>query len=218
MSIKRISALCVVLLLVSGSLALAQPDKPWKSWTGNVAIGYSMTQGDASDFFDNGWNFTGGATYKPETWPVGVFVEGAFNRFDAKNNLTEALGVGSGDMDIFSITGGGIWSTKTQGRVDFYVSAGAGWYRRSIELRNPTTAYFPPTCNPWWYWCTPGGLIPAEEIVGSDTQNKVGANGGIGLTFALANDSQIYLEVKYHWMDTKEEATTWVPVTVGYRW
>jgi hypothetical protein len=121
-------------------------------------------------------------------------------------------------MDIFSITGGGIWSTSTEGSVDFYVAAGLGWYRLDVQLRDPAVALVPPGCSPWWYWCHPGGAIPVEEIVGSETQNKIGGNAGVGLTFALANDSQIYVEVKYHRMESDPVSTSWVPVTVGYRW
>ena len=49
-------------------------------------------------------------------------------------------------------------------------------------------------------------------------KDKIGGNAGVGLTFALANDSQIYVEVKYHRMESTPQSTSWVPVTVGYRW
>ena len=60
--------------------------------------------------------------------------------------------------------------------------------------------------------------MPVDVIVGSDTSNAVGGNVGIGLTFRLGNDSQIFLEAKYQYMDTSPKSTEWVPVTIGYRW
>jgi len=51
-----------------------------------------------------------------------------------------------------------------------------------------------------------------------DSTTEFGWNGGIGLSFNVGStDSQLYLEAKYHSVETTTSAT-YVPITVGYRW
>jgi opacity protein-like surface antigen len=216
MSIKRLSLFLVVTLLLSASAAMAQPDKPWKSWFGQFQLGYAMPEGDAGDVFDDGWTISGAAIYRPETWPIGVIMELGYTQFDIQNDVLSALDVQGGDMDIWSVTGGGIWSTKGKGLVNFYVEGQVGWNRVSAKLTVPSVGWIPPSC--WWYWCFPGGLVPADAIVDSRTDNVIGGNLGIGLTFTLGNDSQIYVEARYNYADTDPSAVEWIPVSVGYRW
>ena len=52
----------------------------------------------------------------------------------------------------------------------------------------------------------------------SDSSWDFGGNIGIGLAFALKNESQIYIEAKYQYADTQNKGTEWVPIQVGYRW
>jgi hypothetical protein len=55
-------------------------------------------------------------------------------------------------------------------------------------------------------------------VTDSRTENVIGGNLGIGLTFTLGNDSQIFLEARYQYADTEILTTEWVPVSIGYRW
>jgi hypothetical protein len=60
--------------------------------------------------------------------------------------------------------------------------------------------------------------VSGQIIEFSDTQNKLGYSLGLGLSFTLKNDSEIYLDLRYQRMDTDPEATEWIPVYIGYRW
>jgi opacity protein-like surface antigen len=213
---KAIPVLFVTILLLTTSTAMAQPDKPWKSWFGQISVGYSAPVGDASDVLDGGWTLQGGATYKPETWPLGVWIEGAYANNDVKRSILDEVMVGNGDMDMWSITAGGSWSTK--GKVSFFINAGLGIYMREVTLTDPAVGFVPPTCSPWFYWCSPGGFVPVDQVVAQDRDTKGGVNLGIGLAFALGSESQIYIEAKYHYMNSDPEPTTWIPIVVGFKW
>jgi len=47
---------------------------------------------------------------------------------------------------------------------------------------------------------------------------RLALDRGESLLFTSTNDSQIYLEVKHHRMESKPQSTSWVLVTEGYRW
>jgi len=216
MSVKRLSVFLVVTLLLSASAAMAQPDKPWKSWFGQFQLGYAMPQGDADEVLEDGWNISGGAIYKPEGWPIGIIMELGYQQFDIEREVVNALDAEGGDMDIWTVTGGGIWSTKSQGKVNFYIEGQVGWYRTDAVLTVPGVGWVPPVCG--WYWCRPGGAVGVDVITDSHTENTIGGNLGVGLTFTLGNDSQIFLEARYQYADTEQLSTEWVPVSIGYRW
>jgi opacity protein-like surface antigen len=216
MSVKRLSVFLVATLLLSASAAMAQPDKPWKSWFGQIQLGYSMPQGDAGDALDDGWNISGAAIYKPEAWPVGLILELGYQQFDLSRDVLNAFEAQGGDMDIWTVTGGGMWSTKSQGKVNFYLEGQVGWYRTEAKLTEAAAIWVPGYCG--WYWCYPPGWVPGDVITDSKTENVFGGNLGIGLNFNLGNDSQIYLEARYQYADTEILTTEWVPVSIGYRW
>jgi hypothetical protein len=174
-----------------------------------------LPQGDAGDALDDGWNASGAAIYKPEAWPVGIIMELGYQQFDLSQEVIDAFESSGGDADIWTVTGGGIWSTKSQGKVDFYLQAQVGWYRTEAKLTEPGVAVVPPIC---YYWCYPGGVVGVDVVTDSKSENVFGGNLGIGLNFNLGNDSQIYLEARYQYADTEYSATEWVPISIGYRW
>ena len=53
-----------------------------------------------------------------------------------------------------------------------------------------------------------------DEGSSEHSQNE---NSGVGVTFELPSSSQIYIEAKYHWINTKE-TTQYLPIVIGYRW
>jgi len=216
MPIKRVVLVVLVFLLLSSTAAMAQPDKPWKSIFGNFALGYVTPVNDTADIIDPGWSLAGGVTYRPQEWPLGVWGEVSYQQEDIRRDRLNEIGSSGGDMSIWSITGGGMWGTRSQGPVDFYLNAGIGWYHRRLRITEPGVGWRPGGCG--WYWCVPGGWVPVTIVTGSDTQDVIGGNAGIGLSFNLPNDSQIYLEVKYHYAKTDPAATEYIPVLLGYRW
>ena len=58
-----------------------------------------------------------------------------------------------------------------------------GLYSLDGELTNTGLVYYPPICDPWYWWCIPGGVGPGEIVQASKSVTEFGFNGGIGLTF-----------------------------------
>jgi hypothetical protein len=216
---RRSILLASLPMLALASPAPAQLDRP-RAWTGNLAAGYSTPQGIAGELCTAGFTFLGGATYTPRHLAIlGAWVEAGYNGYDVNEATLDTIGVGNGDLRIWSVTGGLRLGTRTRGRTDFYFTLGGGWYQWEVDLLNPSEFVLAPGCSPWWDFCQGPAVLPASEIVGSVTTIDVGVNGGFGLTFALRSGRQIYTEVKYHYvkLDGKEPIEM-VPLVVGYRW
>lgn len=215
---KKSVNLLFVLLTVAmlPTQAEAQGSKPWKSWYGHIAGGYTDVTGEAGKVFNNGWNINGGATYKPSSWPLGLNLELAYNDFGMTKDAREFFEASGGDGSVGSFTAGAIWVPDLDGQIGFNIQAGVGAYYVEARLKEPGYVCGP-ICDPfypWWCWwgCTPGNVI-----TDSRSATKFGYNIGAAITFELDSGSIIYLEAKYHWVDT-ELATKYMPIVIGYRW
>jgi opacity protein-like surface antigen len=217
----------VVGILSAGSTEAARPDKSWKNWFGHFSAGYVVAQGDFGDIVDDTWTVSGGATW----WPgkVGIDLELGWTDFSVSNDTIRAINdliesdpgntgrVDDGSSTIWSLTTNAIWGPDTGGKVGFYLTGGVGAYWINNRLTSRGLAYYPPICDPWFWWCRPGGVGPANFVEAEDSSTNFGYNAGIGLNVEMASGSQLYFEVKYHSVDTKEN-TAYVPIQVGYRW
>ena len=221
MSWKRVLPVLMLAVLVSATSAMAQPDKPWKWIFGHFYGGVSLPQAQAGDSLSDGWSFGGGVTLKKENWPVAFVADLAYNDLPIKQDalwVTDDEGdtakvADSGSFDVWSLTGDLMWQPKTKGAVGFYLQGGVGAYYVSGSLSN--SVWVPGwTCG--FYWCAPG-YWPADAIVGSTSSWEWGYNAGVGVTFNLNSDSQIFLQLTYHWIQT-DPTGEYVPIVIGYRW
>jgi hypothetical protein len=216
---------CVTLLVAGTSTFAGRPDKSWKSWFGHFSGGYTLAQGDFGDYVDDTWTLSGGATYWPETWPVGLDFELGYNDdFDVDSSVIDAINavlpedsaeITGGSVRVWSMTADFIWSPG-KGSVSPYLAGGLGAYYSRAELTAPGVIYYPPICG--WWWCYPGGVAPGTVVANSESSWDWGANVGIGLNWEMSMGSQIYLEVKYHWVDADPTEITYLPIQIGYRW
>jgi opacity protein-like surface antigen len=218
---------CVVFVLgiLSADGAWAgSPDKDWKNWFGHFAGGWNVTSGDFGKIVDDTWSLSGGATWWPDGSPVGLDLDLAWQDFDISKDIIQrynaATGeeINSGDVSIWSLTTDAIWSPESTGKVSFYLLGGVGVYRLEGKLKATELVYYPPICDPWSWYCRPGGVAPGTVIKAKETATEFGANAGIGINFELTSGSQLYVEAKYHYIDTSSSSTEYVPVLVGYRW
>lgn len=216
MHTKRIVILFVTVLILAATVAVAQPDKG-KSWTGNIAGGYVAPIGETGDKTSSGWNLQGGATFRPEDWAVGIFMELGYTDMGIKREIRDALRVDNGGINFWNLGGGVIWQPRLKGDVGFYVNAGLGAYRVDAELTNNTV--IPGfVCDPWWPWLCYPALVPGEVVVESRTTTDIGYNLGVGLTFELGSLSMLYLEARYNRVPTEEGSLEYMPIVFGYRW
>jgi opacity protein-like surface antigen len=221
--------LCSAVVLSMTASFAGKPDKDWKNWYGHFSTGLSLPQGTFSDIAEDDWVLYGGATYWPEDWPIGIDLELAYNGFDLNNAAIDAINDAIGDdpgntgeitggsIDVLSMTVDGIWSPGT-GKISPYIMAGVGGYYIDGEITSQGIVYYPPICDPWFWWCYPGGVGPGTIVQNSVSTTKFGYNVGIGVNFEVSNGSQVYIEAKYMRIETNREPTEYIPIVVGYRW
>jgi len=215
MTLTRVLPFVVVMAVFSAVPADAQYTKNWKDWYGEVSGGFTMTQGDASDVIDNGWNLRGGATYYPDDWVFGVKLGLEYNDFDITREVLDAFESSGGYADIWGVTGGLTWSPRLEGGIGFGLSAGVGGYHLTGRLTEPGVACGP-ICPPWSWWCYPG-CLPGTIVTNSVSTTKFGYNLGLEITFEVGQGSMIYVEARYTRIET-DTATELFPISVGYRW
>lgn len=95
--------------------------------------GISTPQGDAKDFFDNGWH--GGAllVWNPPIIPVGLRVDGSYHKLDASNT-------GGGDAEILAGTANVIVGFRAI-LVKPYFLGGVGYYRLDFSEESFPSAF-----------------------------------------------------------------------------
>ena len=221
---------CVFFFASASALAGGRPDKPYKDWFGHFAAGYSFAESDFGDIVDDDLYLNGGATYWPEDWAIGIDLDLAWSQYDlsnsaigAINDLIDAdpLNMGSvtgGDINVWSLSVNAMWGPNTGGSVGFYVIGGVGVDFIDGKITNQQLVYYPPICDPWYWWCIPGGVGPGTVIVGSKDTTEFAWNAGIGVDFELGGGSTLYLEAKYHAAETDRASTAFIPFVIGYRW
>jgi hypothetical protein len=215
-NIRRLILTAAAVLVLVPTLALAQPDKG-SYWTGYVAGGWGIAQGDAADSIDDGWTISGGAVFKEDQWPIGISFGLEYSEYDLDREIVDFYEGSGGDVEIWGLTAGGMWSTKTQGPVDFYINAGAGMYTVKARIYEVGLVAYPPYCPPYSWWCYPGGVGSGTYVKGSDSTTKAGFYGALGVTFETASLNQFYIEARYQQIQTKQ-ATEMVPIVIGFRW
>jgi hypothetical protein len=224
---RKITIIFCAVGLLSISAANALPNKAWKDWFGHFEGSYVLAQGNFGDVVEDDFSFSGGATYYPESWPVGIDITLSWSDLDFEPSVLRAIndqlepGTGEltgGGVEIWSLVPSVVWSSRGGSSVGFNVSAGAGLYDLKGTLTNTGLIYYPPVCDPWFWWCVPGGYGPGTVVRGSQSTTELGYNVGLGLTFKLSGGSEAFFEAKYHKIETDPVSTEYLPLSVGVRW
>ena len=84
---------------------------------------------------------------------------------------------------------------KPDGTVRPYGLVGMGVYYRPIKVTSPAVGFVPGYCDPWWYYCYPGGFVAVEEVIGERSSTDFGMDFGGGLNFGA-----VYAELRYHYI------------------
>jgi hypothetical protein len=217
---KRVLGFTALAVFALAVAMPAQAQSTKKQVQGYIAGGYVLSEGDTGDYFDDGWDISGGAIFRPAPdKPIAIRVDLGYNWFDANNTLinlaqAQGLAVNGGDMSLGTLTAEAMWEFGGNGSVGGYIAVGIGGYHRYAQL---TTTVTVPTyvCDPWWGWCYPGyGVGTVQQ--GSDSLTKFGYSVAGGVTFPVGN-GEMYLEARYHWMDVSNPSTQMLPILIGYR-
>jgi hypothetical protein len=156
-----------------------------------VSGGAVFPTGDFGDFYSTGFNGTLSLTFKPIGSPLGVRVDGMYNKLDLQDDETITI-PGGGDVESASISSANanlVYFLPTTGpntEISSYLIAGGGIYWLAINGDNFDT----------------------------DATNNGGVNGGLGVLFRLSGFST-FIEARYHHVFTDGSDTQFIPVTVG---
>jgi hypothetical protein len=205
--------MCVLSLGLLAVNASAQPQA--QGWNVEVSSGVAPTTGDISSRLTTGFNVGVGAGYELNE---NVELEGNFNYngLGVSNQALQALQVPDGTARLISLTVGPKIHFPIGGSVRGYVAGGAGWYRRTVEFLQPTVA-FVDIIDPWWGYLGTA-VVPANQVLGSVSDNAWGANIGGGVSVPLGSSGvDFFAEVRYHYAHTNPTATAVVPVSFGIR-
>ena len=122
-----------------------------------------------------------------------------------------------GGVDIWALTVNLTWSPSSTGS-GFYLIGGVGVHSVEGRLHENGLVYYPPICDPWFWYCYPGGVGPGTIIQAKVSTTEFGWNAGVGLTFETSSGSEWFLEAKFHSVDTSRATTEFVPLVIGFRW
>jgi len=230
---RKFVAFVFVAALIAASPASAQDKKI--NW--NIGGGYTFSTGETRNHLGDGYNVNFGLTYNVSP-VVGIQAEYSFNGLGSKQvNIPVAVQpiVGTtnpspfyADMNMQFWDFNLIFKPKMDGKAHPYFVAGAGIYSRPVKVTTPAVGYVPVYCDPFWYYCSPGGFVAVDKIVGSRSSTDLGIDFGAGVNYQMSDRASIYFEARYHyiWGPSFTDPTTkttqkangqFFPITVGIR-
>lgn len=211
---KHLGISTVIAFMGFCQVALAQNDFHHLTIYGGG--GYTAVTGSISSRLDGGGNFQVGAGYKFN--PL-FSINGTFN-FNQLGITRQALNEANqpdGNARVYTFTVDPKLTIPFGNRFSGYILAGGGWLRRTVQYTQPTvaTTYI---FDPWFGYFGPA-LVPANQILGTFSQNTGAWDVGAGLNFPLPRTNlKLYVEARYYEGFTNNTHTTVVPISVGLRW
>jgi hypothetical protein len=211
-------------------------------YTFAVGGGLTLPTGNTHQYLTPSYNFQVGAGRNfNKTFGVLAQFDWANFGFQGKtlaNQLAiyQALGATDGYGNPITTLDGSshVWSLSINPIVNYYTSdtwgsyviGGIGFYHKTANFTVPAPGYY---CD-YYGFCY---QYSANATIDHYTSNAVGFNGGIGFTrkFSRFGSGKIYAEARYVWIDNQPRAfggynlyspnsnrTSYVPITVGFRW
>jgi opacity protein-like surface antigen len=209
------AASCCIFLLAPALHAQQLLDR----FTFDLGGGFGQTVLTTGQNLNSGWTVRGGAGYN-FTPRLGALIEFGDDGFRVSNSALQSLGTPTGlpggDVRVRSITIDPIWHLRPNRRWDFYLTGGAGIYRRRQQFTKPSVATAT-GYNPFFGFNTPG--YPMSQEVLSSSTTKPGVNIGAGVSMNLKWRLKFFAEARYtHIFLGSRQNTDYVPITVGVRW
>ncbi len=158
----------------------------------SIGAGPSMPTSDIDNFYERGWNVTGSVGWMPLTSPIGVRLDVAYDRFNAR----DALGANADDPTIWSGTGEVTVGLPFFSAVSPYLVAGGGVAHFSSYGTGSTTTTGPYGAN------------------ADDSMTKGVWNAGGGISFGIGM-TRLFLESRYTNIGTPGTNTTYYPIVIG---
>src|SRR4029453_14741481 len=168
-SMRYTSLIALAICLgLSASAAEAQDVRPV-----NVSLGggWTIPNSDVKDHLGNGYNFNFGVQVNV-THTIGIEGLYSFNGLGEKRISIPVSsnpdGSGGVPTDFFASMNmqygtGSVVFQAPSGNARPYGLIGMGVYYRPVKVTTPGVGYIPGYCDPWWYYCVPGGFVPVDN-------------------------------------------------------
>lgn len=203
--------------VIAAATSMAMPlHAEWGWLAGKAGAGYTKPVNGMNNRVKGGYNLNGGlgVNVGPYLTFMGeyTFMDNGFSdEFLTRNSLP------GGSTRMHAVTINPILRLAGDRRVSPYITGGFGWYRRTVEITQPTTQLVT-IFDPFWGAFYPAE-VPVNQVLSSYTVNKGGWNGGVGLDFKFRDSrAKLFAEARYHYIKTRSIATELLPITVGVRW
>lgn len=202
---------CFLLGCVVGmTSALMAQETAYSFFTASAGAGFTTPAYRTGMQNDTGWNVQAEAGINFFGARAGLVAEFDYDHMGINSTTLAGLGVPGGGNNIWGWSAEPVIRFRPDARVSFYTIGGPGIYHDNISLTAPGVA---PVITPFG----PVG-VGSNIVLASSTVYRLGANGGAGFTFRLGDSKgKFFAEARYAEIYTRP-ATTWVPVTFGFRW
>jgi hypothetical protein len=191
------------------SLAMAQ-ETGYSFFTASAGAGFTTPAYGTGMTNDMGWNAQGQAGINFFGGHVGLVGEFDYDHMGINSTTLTNLGVPGGGNNLWGWSAEPVVRFRPNARLSMYLIGGPGIWHDNITLTAPSTGTV----------ITPIGPVGVTNniVLASDTVYRLGATGGAGFTFRLGSGKgKFFAEARYAEIYTRP-ATTWVPVTFGFRW
>jgi Outer membrane protein beta-barrel domain len=220
---NKIVILISLAFLVCGDLNAQDESEKINS---NLGAAVSLPLSPTSDFVKTSWGIVAGAGYNFSEHHslIGEFMWSAlYPSEEGLQPIRVALNDNSitGHGNLYALTAN--YRYQTQGRLyGAYVIGGGGWYYRTSGFTGPVMSGSGIACAPAWRWwgftCSSGTVTPNQSL-GGYSSSVFGGNVGMGLTRKITDSGyRIYIEPRYHYAPTKNEAIHLLQLTFGIRY
>ncbi len=231
---RRVVALVLLTGLLSAAPAAAQDAE--KKVNVDFGGGYTFALSKVGQNLGGGYNFTAGVWIAVAS-RVSVGLDYGYN----------GLGQKQLDLDVVDLPGSSVLAKKpffgdmnmqhgnfnlvlrptNSGAMRPYLLAGVGIYSRPVKVTTNAVGYIPGFCDPFWYYCMPGGYVPMEAVVGKRSTTDFGIDVGGGINLVVRGTTSIYVEARYHYiwgpsfttadLTTQKANGQFLPITFGVR-
>ena len=188
------------------------------SWQLNA--GAALPMGSTANYLDRGWTFGGGFIFHPKAasrWALQVDL--SYASFNASSNLINVgqqqlqYSIDGGSGNVWAVTAADRYTVPFTSSMSGYGLLGIGGYHESIKLTE-TALNGGYVCDFWGYCYIV--TTTGNSTVASKSLTKFGWNVGVGLEFALRDNSAWFIETRYQHVQGRN-SIVYLPIQVGYR-
>ncbi len=193
----------------------------------NSNLGMTLTAplNPIARFANFGWGTTLGTGYNI-TRRNAVIGEFLWNRIYPSSSALAPLRLAlhsrdlHGHSNVIAITANYRFELRGKAMGAYFIGGGGFYYRNNKLSRDVATGSTTACTREWLFWgftCT-SGIVSSDQTLASSASGAFGANGGIGITFKIAEPRyRFYVEARYHYASTTPINTQLIPITLGIR-